>query len=323
MNQLVGLLLVVFVLVSCEQGEKKPNLKDSSGKLNSVLVIMDNQLWSGEVGDSLRNKLAAPVDGLPQQEPLLSINQSNSKAFDGFMTTARNIIIINRDREAAFEIKKDVYAKPQQVIYLNARTIPDIINVLETNAPKIIQSIKDLEIKENQRRIAKSLMDDTKIKKKFNISLNMASAYRFIIEEENFFWIRKELPSGNNSLLIYEVPLDLIDRDSNTVAAIVRMRDSIGQKHIEGTLPGTHMITEASYAPYFFNIELQGRKTFETKGTWELKNDFMAGPFINYAIRDEKNNRYIVLEGFSYNPSSSKRDLMFELEAVIKSVKFL
>jgi hypothetical protein len=323
MKKLFAFWLVIFFFTACEQSEKKPNLKDSSGKLNSVLVIMDNQLWSGEVGDSLRNKLAAPVDGLPQEEPLLSINQSNSKAFDGFMTSARNIIIVQRDRETAFEIKRDVYAKPQQIIYLNAKNIPEIIEVLEQNAPKMIQSIKDLEIRENQRRISKSLMDDSKIKKKFNISLNMASAYKFIIEDEKFLWIRKELPSGNNSLLIYEVPLEFIDTDTNAVEAIVRMRDSIGKKHIEGTLPGTHMITEASYAPYFFNIELQGRKTYETKGTWELKNDFMAGPFINYAIRDEKNNRYIVLEGFCYNPSSSKRDLMFELEAVIKSVKFL
>jgi hypothetical protein len=27
------------------------------------------------------------------------------------------------------------------------------------------------------------------------------------------------------------------------------------------------------------------------KGTWELRNDFMSGPFINYAILDEENDR--------------------------------
>ena len=49
----------------------------------------------------------------------------------------------------------------------------------------------------------------------------------------------------------------------------------------------------------------------------------MAGTFVNYAIRDEKNQRYLILEGFTFNPSKAKRDLMFELEAIIKSVKFL
>jgi hypothetical protein len=32
----------------------------------------------------------------------------------------------------------------------------------------------------------------------------------------------------------------------------------------------------------------------------------MGGPFINYAIVDEKNNR-IVMEGFCYAPSKQKR----------------
>jgi hypothetical protein len=43
------------------------------------------------------------------------------------------------------------------------------------------------------------------------------------------------------------------------------------------------MITEEAYSPYFFKIKLDGKLTYEMKGTWELRNDFMSGPFINYA----------------------------------------
>lgn len=46
----------------------------------------------------------------------------------------------------------------------------------------------------------------------------------------------------------------------------------------------------------------------------------MAGSFINYAIVDKAYNRILVLEGFCYSPSKEKRDLMQELEAIIKSV---
>ena len=101
------------------------------------------------------------------------------------------------------------------------------------------------------------------------------------------------------------------------------MRDSIGQKHIEETLPNTYMITEAAYSPYLFNIMLNGKKTYETKGTWELKNDFMAGPFLTYIIDVPKNNRKMILEGFTYAPATDKRDDMFQLEAIMKTVKFL
>jgi hypothetical protein len=62
------------------------------------------------------------------------------------------------------------------------------------------------------------------------------------------------------------------------------------------------------------------KETFETKGTWELNNDFMSGPFINYAIIDTQYNRILVLEGFYY-AFKEKRDLMHELESIIKSVE--
>jgi len=54
-----------------------------------------------------------------------------------------------------------------------------------------------------------------------------------------------------------------------------------------------------------------------------VKNDYMLGPFINYSIIDRTNKRVLVLEGFCYAPSKEKRDLMFELESIIKSVEFL
>jgi hypothetical protein len=45
-----------------------------------------------------------------------------------------------------------------------------------------------------------------------------------------------------------------------------------------------------------FVVNLDGKLTYETKGTWELRDDFMSGPY-KYAIID-KENRVLVLEGF-------------------------
>jgi hypothetical protein len=82
------------------------------------------------------------------------------------------------------------------------------------------------------------------------------------------------------------------------------------------------MITEKAYRPYFYKTQRKGRLTYITKGTWEVANDFMAGPFVNYMIRDTLKNRWMVVEGFSFAPSSSKRDQMFELNAIIDAVEF-
>jgi hypothetical protein len=134
--------------------------------------------------------------------------------------------------------------------------------------------------------------------------------------------MKKEITSGNISILIYQLPLRAISRN-NEINSITRKRDSIGNLYIHGKESRSKMITEAAYSPYFSKINLAGKKAFETKGTWEMKNDFMSGPFINYAIIDKKNKRIIVLEGFCYAPSKEKRDLMFEAESIIKSIQFL
>ena len=64
-----------------------------------------------------------------------------------------------------------------------------------------------------------------------------------------------------------------------------------------------------------------GKQTYLTKGTWEVANDFMAGPFVNYMIQDTINKRILVVEGFVFAPTANKRDYMFELNTIINSLK--
>lgn len=324
MKQVAVLLLSLFVLVSCNDNkEKKPILPDSNGKINNISIIIDDNLWNGEIGDSIRKKFAAPVDGLPQEEPLFNLNQYPVKIFEGFVRKSRNVVIFQKGKESGYAARDGQYAKPQKVFYISGKNNTEILNILEQKAPEIIKAIKDGEIVENQSRLKKALIDDKKIQERFGISLDIGFGYKYDMEKEDFLWIRKEFASGYNSILIYQVPLETIDKNDNVIGNIIAMRDSIGKKYIHGVQPNTWMITEEAYAPYLFDTTIQGRKTYETKGTWDLKNDFMAGPFVNYAIRDEKNNRYLVIEGFTYNPSKAKRDLVLELESIIKSVKFL
>ena len=177
-------------------------------------------------------------------------------------------------------------------------------------------------IKENkQKRIRKSLERIPQLKQKFGFNLDIPSAYRIAVEEEQFFWIRKDIKHGSMNLMVYQVPLNTIKKDSNTVGSIIKMRDSIGAIKIPTSAEGK-FITEEAYAPYLFETKLDGRFAFETKGTWEIKDRYMAGPFVNYAIDDIANNRTVILEGFVFAPSAYKRDNMFELEAIMKSIKF-
>ncbi|MCI9844505.1 DUF4837 family protein [Flavobacterium pectinovorum] len=314
-------LLFSVLLTSCFQ-KNENNTEQKPGKTNTISIIIDDQLWYGEVGDSIRNKFASPVLGLTQEEPLFTINQYPAKLLEGFVTDSRSIIVVKKSATDKFEVKTNIKTLPHNTFRIYGKSIEDIICSIEMNSPEIIKAIRQTEIKKLQLDNSKSLLNPAIIKNKFHIDLQIPKGYEYMLHKRNFIWLKKEIISGNTSLLIYQIPLNRLTKSQNVVGNIVRMRDSVGH-YIKGREPGTQMITGEDYAPYFSITSLNGKKTFETKGTWELKNDFMTGPFINYAIVDEAYNRILVIEGFCYSPSNQERDLMLELEAIIKSVKVI
>lgn len=323
MKNILFSLFFTFFLVGCNNfgAENERILSTSSGNINNVSIVLENDHWEGFIGEALRNTLAAPVDGLPQEEPLFSLNQMPPEAFTGFVRKNRLFIKIDEGKEANFRIFNETFAKPQTGVLITGQNNDEIVEQIYANADEIIKVFKNTEIREKQRRIRKSLKDDKKLKEQFGVSLKFPTAYRYAIEDEDFFWIRKDIPTGMMELMVYEVPLHVIEKDTNIIANIIRMRDSIGEAHIPGPVPGSYMITEEAYAPYLFESQLDGKFAWETRGTWEVKGAFMAGPFINYAVRDSVNNRYVVLEGFAFSPATGKRDNMFELDAILQSLK--
>lgn len=315
-------MLGISLLTSCGDGSKsKRILSSSSGNINNLSVVIDNDFWASRIGDAVRDVFAAEVVGLPQQEPLFSMRQMPPIVFSDFATKNRTILKIERDKPADTKILKDVYATPQTVVVISGNSAQEIIGEINDNAERIISAFKETEIKERQRLTRKSLHKDKSIEETLGITIEFPSAYRIAKQEGNFFWLRRDIKNGDANLMIYDMPLDAISEGDNAINNIIKMRDSIGKVYIPGPIEGSYMITEEAYTPYLNRTTIDNKPAFETKSTWEVKDAFMAGPFVNYAVKDEANNRLVVLEGFVFAPSTSKRDYIFELEAIIRSLK--
>ena len=322
MKKLIILAIICAVVFACNNGKSKGNQKivsESSGNLNNLTIVASNDQWKGNVGEAIREALAAPVDGLPQDEPLFSMKQMPPEVFSGFAAKNRTVLKIEQGQKD-LRIEDNSFAKPQKVVVVSGNTDEEIIGQLKDNAKKIISEFKKTELTEKQRRIKKSLHKVNTIENNLGVTLNFPTVYRIAKEEDKFFWIRKDLTTGSMNLMIYEVPLDAITEGDAAVNQVIKIRDSIGKKHIPGEKEGSYLITEQAYSPFFFKEIVDNKTTFVTKGTWEVKGVIMGGPFINYAIEDKINNRYIIAEGFTFAPSVQKRDFMFELEAIIKSL---
>ncbi len=318
----IALFSIFIVLTSCNEGGTKDKslLPNSVGNINSLQIVIPNDLWTGIVGEAIRNNFAAPTDGLPQDEPLFSMNQMPPEAFSGFARSNRLFLYVVLSDVDKATIATDEYAKPQAGGIIKATSEEKLVELINKNAAKIIEVFYASEIKERQRRTSISLMKIDSLKNVMGVSLKIPSAYRIAKATDSFFWLRKDLKDGTTNILVYEVPLTMIQNDSTAVGDIIKIRDSIGSKLLPVEDDG-QFVTEEAYAPYLFKTKIDNKFAYETKGTWEVKNEFMAGPFVNYAVRDEKNNRYLILEGFTYAPAASKRNLQFELESILATAK--
>lgn len=318
---LASLSLLLFIACNSDGSKKKITRPPSSGNINNLSVVVDNDLWEGTVGESIRDILGAEVYGLPQQEPLFSMHQMPTAVFSDFAARNRTVLKIEKGKEAEIKFLENPFAQPQKLVLVRGNTNTEIIDQLKQNSTKIISEFKNEEIKQRQKQTRKSLHKNNNIGQVLGLTIQFPSAYRIAKEEGKFFWLRRDIKTGTMNVLLYEMPLNAISKGDDAINDVIKMRDSVGEVHVPGPLEDSYMITEEAYTPFFNTTIIDNKPAFETKSTWEVKNAFMAGPFINYIIEDKINNRLVVVEGFAYAPSVSKRDYMFELEAIIRSIK--
>jgi len=322
---LLCFLAILGVANSCKEEGKEDYLPDSVGAMNTLTVVIDNELWKSNVGDAIRENYTAAAQGLTWDEALFSITQIPPQIFSGAIRNTSSVLFVMEDSLNIAHMKSNMYAKPQKVGVLKGRNRQELIDNIHRTAPEFIADFKALEIGKAQKRFQISLNKEKALEDKFDISMKIPSIYRVGREEDNFVWISREIQKGNMNIIAYTMPESSFQNDSTFSQDIVKMRDSIGSLFIPGTdIPGkkNHMITEKAFSPYVFPAEVSGKKAAEVRGIWEMSDYPMAGPFLTYIINDKENNRKLILEGFVFAPATKKRDYMFELEAILKSVQF-
>ena len=280
---------------------------------------MKEKDWDSRLGEDVRNIIGDIYQGLPVDEPNFKFFHISPKQFSGFSRHSRNIVYFQNDTINKFTIYKDLYAKPQLFFLIQGEGEDILTNYLTENKSLIINTIKDGERREKISRIKKSPSKSNVLSERVGISLIYPSVYKKVKDTFNFVWLEKQILKGTLNIISYRLPESSLS-DSPKLNEIIRIRDSIGQLYIPGRLGGTYMITEQDYKPYFYKLNMDKKTIFQTKGIWEVKNDFMGGPFINYLLKDNKTNEWIIVEGFAFAPSVSKREYMFELNTILSTI---
>ena len=317
MNTRLVFLAFLTLIISCEENNSELLLPESNGTINSISVVIDDNLWGSEIGALIKKEFAYPIYGLPQMEPVFDLKQIPTSVFSGFATNSRTILKVGISKQERLAIFKNKYAKPQLIIDLSSVSQQKLKEQISKNKDKLLSKLYAHEIAEKQRRVLKSKNPTKLIREAFGFDILFSSSYRIAKSSKDFLWVRRDTEKGSINFYIPKIK----NKENLNINLI---RDSLSKKFIPGPIVKTHMSTDKSYTPKSKEFQLsESLKVIETRGIWEVKDQFMAGPFISYMVTNRKNSEEVyILEGFVYSPSTTKRDYIFELEAIFKSIKF-
>jgi hypothetical protein len=328
MKKTLVILAVLLSLSSCKNTTDPDYtfLPKSIGPIHSVLVVMEDTLWNSALGDSIRSSFYAPIKGLSLVESRLQIQHIPPSIFTGTIKQNRTVLFAEIDSISQAYMRPDVYAAPQQVAVIKGRTTEELIYSFVDHSEEFIEAFREIELTETQERFKRSLSKDTSLEELFGVRLNMPSIYQLGKKTDDFLWFDRPVPKGTLNLIAYELPSGVFTQPNDLVGDLIFRRDAVVSDNIPGPdIPGktTYMLTENILRPYVKAVTVSGLPAVEMRGMWEMHNYAMAGPFVSYFINDKKNDRILVLEGFVFAPNELKRNLLFELEAIIKTLEIV
>ena len=320
-------LAAVIALSSCsEEKKRKVLLPNITGKAGEVIVVIDKGNWEGIVGTALRDSLAQETPFLPQREPLFSLVNVPQNAFTSMFQVHRNIIVTNINAsvtEPGVVIRKDVWAAPQTVIYVNAADAETAARLIQENSTLMITTIEQAErdriignIKRYEELKLAPVVDEMA-----GGSPHFPSGYKLKKRTSDFIWIEYAIEGVTQGILVYKYPV-VAGEQMLGLDSIIENSNEMLKNNVPGMFDNTYMTTSTAVRPGIEYKRYKGLEFAEVRGFWEVYNDYMGGPFVSHAFYSKDGQDVIVLQAFVYAPKYDKRQYLRQVESIIYSFEW-
>ena len=327
----VFLLLSVAIISSClSEHSGKPR---SSGKTSIILIVTNNKSqWEGSIGEQIRDYFGQEMIGLPQPEATFLFYNIPYKNLDKVYKKFHNIFIVDINPEfkkTLVETKEDLWSWPQRVIKITAPTEEAFAEKFGEQKQAYMRLFDELE---RERIIisfemANDLDISNLVEKTFQFYLGVPGGFSIAEKEKGFIWLRHTVTKVKQDvelgIMIYSSPYkDTLDFSPDS---IISRRNEMTKKFVHGPTIGSYMKVADSFVKPVFQLadDFIVDYTVETRGLWDLKNDFMGGPFLSYTFVDEKNNLLITLDGYVYFPNGRKTKYIRQLDGIFHTLRMV
>lgn len=322
---LLLLFAALVMLTGCKENKKgKVNmLPNPAGAICDVLVVINDESWNGELGKAYREVLTDPYPFLPQIEPYFNISHVNRDVFASTAQKFRNLIITKIDpkfTQPQFVIQTDVYASSQVVVNVAAPTSEAAAIYIKENGERL-REILDQTEKDRYAELAESKAEATitaAVKEKFGFELFFPSGYQLRTSKPDFMWVSLETNLSSQGLLIFTSKYK--GESDFTEENLSKVSDSFTKQFVPGPSDGSYMVTGKAVAPKVEKLTYKGRTWYRMRGFWDVKNDFMGGPFVSYSTYWKEKNVVLTIKAYVYFPKKDKRKPLLQTEALIFNI---
>ncbi|MCR5454725.1 MAG: DUF4837 family protein [Bacteroidales bacterium] len=316
-------LIAAAVLASCGDSTTLGWLPESSGRSGEVLVVMPEDEWQGQIGDTVAGWLAQEVLVLPQYEPTFKLIRIKPSAYNSMFQKSRNILIADinpKYTRTEFRVEADKYARPQVYISLKAPNdsafLKSWYNVQQYVYDTLLMAEKSRFLYGFEKIRAMSIED--RLMKRHNIDMVIPNAgYRLDVDSTHFVWISHETNTSSQGLLLFDFPYGG-PKDFGLQRLINKM-DSVLMLNVPGPAPNSYMAVEKRLEPLKREFARNGRYVCELRGLWITEGDFMGGPFVSNSMVDTVNNRLVTAFAYVYGGKNDKKTLLWQLEAMLST----
>ncbi len=324
--QLSGVLILFMIwgLFGCNSGSV---VKRATGVPYEVMVVMDQDLWEGNVGELLQDHLQSPYPGLPQLEPTAKLSYCTPSSFNDFMRYVRNILLVDVNPQAYTKVSlvsdRDLWANGQLVLRLQSPSKDSLEIYLKEDQSEMLDYIRKVE----QRRYANYLQEHynsflaEKVKAGFGLEINAPEELSSSKIDSTFHWFSNNANTGRMDMIYYEFPAKS-EADLNQ-SNLIAKRDSVTRQYVPGSFEGSYMKTETRFPIEYESLSSKSHQGASLRGLWKMEGDMMGGPFVSYAWFDKANQRIVVAEGFVYAPETNKKLYMHRLESALLTARLL
>lgn len=322
----ISAFIALFVAaVSCSSGKQKALLPNVSGKAGEVIIAMDKDNWEGDLGNEVRYVLGGDTPYLAQKEPLFNLVNVSPTGFADLFRVHRNIVIFSTDsslQEGKVVYRADLWARPQCVIEVSAPDSQTLLNLFRENSDNISGA---LEQAERDRIIANAKLYEEygiaeAVSGKISGSPHFPSGYKLRKMTDDFIWIADDKQYSTQGVFIYWYPAE--EKENFSKENILAHRNAFMKANVPGMFDNTWMTTSTFIEPTVEFISFRGRQFAQTRGFWEVQNDFMGGPFVSHSFYSRDGKDIIVVEAWVYAPKYDKRQLLRQVESVIYSFEW-